>query len=126
MADDRFDYGLQRMSPKKFWLREALEARLAGKMPETRKTIAKGCLLDLALYDDVTYEGDIVPLLEGKLSPLFNRTPKNEAEARERAFAIRDALLTGRIQRGEKTTDVSFTEEEGQVLLAWMSGAAQR
>lgn len=124
MADDRFDYGLQRMSPKKFWLREALDAHLGGEAPATRKTAAKGCLMDLAFYDDVTYTGDIVPLIEGKLAPLFETVPKDEAEAKTHSDVIVDTLLTGRIARGGEVKEVSFTEEEGQILLAWMYGAA--
>jgi len=104
MADDRFDYGLQRMSPDTFWLHDALTAHLAAKTPDTRRTIAKGCLLDMDLFDDVTYDADVAPLIDAKLPGL---------DGKEDALGV---LLTGRYH----DEPVDLSEEDAEVLLSWI------
>jgi peroxiredoxin len=116
MADDRFDYGLQRMSPKKFWLRDAIDATLAGRDPARAETVAKGCLLDMDTYQGVTFEEHVRPILYGKLASLFQGTP-SEPAAREASDDVLAALLTGQDGSGH---EISLTDDQAEILVAWL------
>ncbi len=115
MADDRFDYGLQRMSPSKFWLKDTLEAVVTGASPSAAPTVAKGCLLDLDFYSKLDFTKDIAPILTKAFPARFGSTPKEES-ARIESPLILGALLTGRSAGRE----IVFGKEEGDALAAWL------
>lgn len=114
MADDRFDYGLQRMSPGKFWLRDTLEAIAIDAKPTVEPTIVKGCVLDLEYYIQPEFAKDVAPLIAAKLPTQYGATPSEET-VRTNPQPLLAALLTGRVSG----RDLSFTEEEGETLAAW-------
>jgi peroxiredoxin len=116
MADDRFDYGLQRMSPSKFWLRDALDALLADKEPAHHETVAKGCLLDMDTVRGVEFEKHVQPILANHLAVLFESRPRSEDAARAAEDEILSALLTRRLASGEL---LELSEEEAKILVAW-------
>ncbi len=116
MADDRFDYGLQRMSPEKFWLRDALDAILAGKEPAHTETIAKGCLLDMDTVRGVQFAKHVQPILENEFDSLFDGAP-TEAAARGASDAILAALLTRQDPAGKPIT---LTGDQAEILVAWL------
>jgi len=117
MADDRFDYGLQRMSPKKFWLKDALDAILAGGEPAHAETIAKGCLIDMDTYEGVQFDKHVKPILEEKFGFLFPGGAPDEASARAADDRVLDALLTLQAPSG---ADIALSEDEGETLVAWL------
>lgn len=114
MADDRFDYGLQRMSPSKFWLRDALEAMVNGVTPAVEPTVAKGCLLDLEFYSKPDFEKDVTPILRKAFPAKFATAPSQKSAMLE-AQAILGALLTGR----SAGRDIALSNEEAETLSAW-------
>lgn len=116
MADDRFDYGLQRMSPEKFWLRDALDAILAGNEPAHTETVAKGCLLDLDTLQGVRFDKHVEPILANELAALFDAAP-TESAAKDASEAILSTLLTRRVPSGKP---VSLTDDQAEILAAWL------
>lgn len=95
MADDRFDYGLQRSSPEHFWLRDAIEAVLDGEIPERRKTTAKGCIYDMDVYENVDFIADVKPYLPEISTEIVANysTPPTGAAADELADTLERAML---------------------------------
>ena len=127
MADDRFDYGLQRSLVEKFWLIDSLDALLAGEKARVRKTIAKGCLLPLELPDEARYVDQVVPVLDARLpncggAASWGDVP--EMEARKKKAVFIDAMLTQRVPKdaacGEAGKEAPFTVGELLVLLKWL------
>jgi peroxiredoxin len=130
MADDRFDYGLQRPNPRHFWLRDALDALLKGERPAYSVTEAKGCLLDLKpLPADVEFSADVLFILKKRLpdcaGPLQRWTVSPEL-ARE---AVRDLLLLQRVSSLScASTDnaIELNDSEAELLLAWLMENIER
>lgn len=114
MADDRFDYGLQRMSPSKFWLRDTLEAMVNGTVPAIEPTIAKGCLLDLDFTAKPDFEKDVAPILVRTFPTKFAAAPTQQS-AMLQSQGILGALLTGR----SDGRDLAWTGEELETVAAW-------
>lgn len=114
MADDRFDYGLQRMSPSKFWLRDTLEAIATDQKPTAEPTIVKGCVLDMEYYTKPVFTKDVAPVIVKKFPTQYGASPQEES-VRANPQPLLSALLTGRVSGRE----ISFTEEEGEALAAW-------
>jgi thiol-disulfide isomerase/thioredoxin len=115
-ADDRFDYGLKRPNPKHFWVAEILD----GKTPEMRKSVTKGCLMDLVeLPESRSYAEQVAPIL----AKVFGDCAANldESAARAQAKAIWDSLLLSRSQlpacEGEL---VKVDPKEAHTLMAWL------
>jgi peroxiredoxin len=115
MADDRFDYGLQRMTPGNFWLRDVLDAMTHDKVPTIAPTIAKGCLIDLDFTVKPDFAKDVAPVLVAKFGTQFGLNP-DEMTARMNSRLVVDALLTGRTSGHE----VKITDAEAEALVAWL------
>lgn len=115
MADDRFDYGLQRMSPSKFWLRDALEAMVKGEAVQFAPTVAKGCVLDLEFNSKPDFGKVIAPILTKALPTKFGTAP-SEKSAMLQGQAILGVLLTGR----SAGRDIALTGDEAEALSAWL------
>lgn len=114
MADDRFDYGLQRMSPSKFWLRDTLEAIVTNARPSAEPTIVKGCVLDMEYYTKPEFTKDVAPVIAATLPTQYGAAP-SELAVRANPQPLLAALLTGRVSG----RDIAFTDEEGEALAAW-------
>ncbi len=119
MADDRFDYGLQRMSPSQFWLRDALDAILSAREPAHTETVAKGCLIDMDTYEGVLFDRHVRPILETELRAEFLGPVEDEDGARANSDRILAALLTGRDSGGNPVT---LTDIQAESLVAWLFG----
>lgn len=114
MADDRFDYGLQRMSPSKFWLRDTLEAVVTKEESVPEPTIVKGCVIDMEYYERPDFSKEVAPVLAAKLPTQYGAEP-SEAAVRTNPQPLLAALLTGRVFG----RDVALSPEEGEALAAW-------
>ena len=133
MADDRFEYGLQRSSPKRFWLKEVLDDFLAGKEVTTPSTVAKGCLMDLPeLRGDVSFPNEVLPILERKCLECHRRSGEKtltefSAENQTRWLpTLRDVLVTKRMNAehcGATGKDVHLNKADVQTILSWLSAA---
>jgi thiol-disulfide isomerase/thioredoxin len=131
MADDRFDYGLQRSNPQNFWLKEVLDTHLAGKEVSTRSTVAKGCLLDLVdLPEAVDYQTDVAPILEKRLAQIAPCgeawSALSSAAAREYGDVIQETLLMNRCAENlcGNRNSVDFEKSEARKIMAWLANAA--
>lgn len=138
--DDRFDYGARRATAQHEYLRDALEAALAGQPVEKRIVKAKGCIIDLKPRpENVSYSKDVAPILirrcvschsRGNVAPFaMNRHRRIAA----RRGMIREVLMTQRMppwhadpQHGSFANDKSLDENELQTLLAWLDEGAPR
>ncbi len=121
MADDRFDYGLQRSNPKEFWLKDALDAFLAGEKPKVTKTIAKGCLLDTDLPESSTWKEDVAPVLEARAAGAADMAwiamPKDKTQAW--GPALHEAVLTRQLP-GEHPRPLDLTPGEVRKIVKWV------
>ncbi len=127
MADDRFDYGLQRSLVEKFWLIDSLDAMLAGEKPKVSKTIAKGCLLPLELPEEAKFTEQVVPILDARLpmcAPGVSWATLTEFEARKKKATLVEAMLTQRVpanaECGKDGKEAPFTLGERLLLLKWL------
>ena len=133
MADDRFDYGLQRSNPEKFWLKDVLDAHLSGKRVDIPSTVAKGCLLDLIdLPEIVDYKADVAPILETRLGA---KAPSGEAwselspaTARQYGDALWETLLMNQCAEPlcQNRKSVDFEKSEARKLMAWLAGTTPK
>ncbi|MDZ4860993.1 MAG: redoxin family protein [Candidatus Hydrogenedentes bacterium] len=138
--DDRLDYGAERPKAGKTWLRDALNAVLEGKDPETTASETKGCLIDLKEQPKkISYAKHIAPLLsekcaschvEGHIGPFAMDSYENVAGRRK---MIREVLMTKRMppwhadpHYGEFKNDASLTQEEIRTMVAWLDAEAPR
>lgn len=131
MADDRFEYGLQRAAPSRFWLKQVLDDFLAGKKVTTPSTVAKGCLMDLPeLRGDVSFDNEVLPILERKCLECHRRSGEKtltefNAENQARWLpTLRDVLVTKRMNAehcGATGKDVELSKPEVQTILGWLA-----
>ena len=136
MADDRFEYGLQRAAPKRFWLKEELDDFLAGKDVTTPSTVAKGCLMDLPeVRDDLSFPKDVLPIFERKCLECHRRSGEKtltefNAENQARWLpTLRDVLVTKRMNAehcGATGKEVDMSKAEVQTILRWLSATESR
>jgi len=137
--DDRFDYGSQKPEATKTWLRDALEAVLAERAPETAVVQTKGCLVNMPKVEEVSYAKDIVPILqskctdchvEGGIGPFaldsYDRVRKWAPMMRE---TIRTKLMPpwhADPHYGKFSNARALSSEEERTLLAWIERGAPK
>lgn len=116
MADDRFDYGLQRSNPQHFWVRDILE----GEAPETTKRVTRGCLMDLVeLPETVSYDEEVAPVLQKTFGDCVESIDESPDTATRKA--IWDSLLLKRAQLpGCETKPFEITPYDAQTLMTWL------
>lgn len=130
-ADDRFGYGLQRSNPQEFYLKDALDGWLADKsMPETRKRITKGCLMDLIdLPEKVDFKADVKPILQSLCSTCSHDDPKkcvsawNVNQAEMHTAMLWDMLLMQQkpaVACCEAGAELDLEREDAVKLMAWL------
>jgi peroxiredoxin len=137
--DDRFDYGAEKPEVKQAWLRDALDAHLAGEAIATAKTETKGCLIAYKSYEEVSYAHDIAPIIEQKCFTCHHRGgvgPFALSSFRRVdgwSEMIREVVRTKRMPpwhadraSGPFQGDRGLTVEEEAKLLAWIENGAQR
>lgn len=137
-VDDRFDYGTRRPEAQNEYLKDAIEAFLAGEEPNPARTEAKGCLIHLMSdLEQISYRHDVAPILADKCV-----TCHAPGQVGPFAFAshrdvfgwsrmIEEVVLTQRMPPwnadphvGTFGNDWSLTLEEERTLLAWLAQGA--
>jgi peroxiredoxin len=138
--DDRFDYGTRRPEAQNEYLKDAIDALLAGKDPEPAMTETKGCLIHLRPEpEQVSYVHDVAPIIAekcvtchapGRVGP-FALASHRDVDGWTRM--IEEVLLTKRMPPwnadphiGRFANDWTLTAEEERTLLAWLRAGAPR
>lgn len=116
MADDRFDYGLQRPNPTNFWLHDILE----GKTPEESKRITRGCLMDIVPLPQLqSFEKEVAPVLEKTFGDCAESINEDAPDSTRKL--LWDALLLQRSQFTHcegKTVDIE--PYDALTLMSWL------
>ncbi len=135
--DDRLDYGAQRPEANEEWLKEALDAHLAGEAIDVDRVAPRGCLITYETPDDIDYVRDIVPILQNKC--LSCHAPGGAApfalNGHQRiqgwSAMIREVIQTRRMppwhadpDYGEFRHDRGLSATEETTLLHWLDEGA--
>lgn len=140
--NDRFGYGTAKPEASHHWLRDAIEAVLAGRIPNPAETDARGCVITLETVPEpteISYARDIAPIIqnrcvtchsEGSIGPFaFNRHKTVQGWR----GMMREVILTKRMPPwhadpvyGEFANDAALTPDEERTLLAWLDAGAPR
>ncbi len=138
--DDRFDYG-SNVEPKNHYLRDALDAHLAGEPVATARTEVKGCLISYMHEDQaaIRYEEDVVPVLANRCMPchvdgsIGPFSLESYADVRGWSAMIQETIMTRRMPPWHADPHYSafesglgMTSEEERTLLAWIEDGARR
>lgn len=137
--DDRFDYGAQKPAATKEFVKDALEAVLAGTPVAEPKVDTKGCIVSFADTDKLTYEKDIAPVVqakcagchvEGGIAPFaFSGYEQVKSRAKMMRESIRTKLMPpwhADAPAGTFSNDRALSLEEERNLLAWLDAGAPR
>ncbi len=139
--DDQYDVGAVRQEPTRHFLREALEAVLAGKEPTTTETRAVGCVIGRPRDPDndatVSYAEHVAPILErncvechrdGEIAPFALRDYDEVAGwADTIAEVVRDQRMPpwhANPAHGEFSNARLLSESEKQTLYDWTEAGA--
>ncbi|HEX6881768.1 MAG TPA: redoxin domain-containing protein [Planctomycetota bacterium] len=140
--DDRLEYGGQRAEASRRFLREALEALLAGREPPTDAPGAKGCALTFVeprAKHAPDYARDVAPILERRCVPCHRPGGIGpwamDGHRRVHGFSamMRSVLLERRMTPwhadpayGEFRGDLWLRPEETRALVHWVEHGAPR
>ena len=138
-VDDRFDYGAQKETASKEWLKAALDSVLAGQPVAEPKAPVKGCLVTYVELPKLSYEADIAPILQAKcvechsdggIGPFALSSFKR---LHTRADMVREVIRTKQMPPwhadpaiGKFQNDRGLSVEEERKLLAWLDDGAKR
>ncbi|MBI2424511.1 MAG: redoxin family protein [Candidatus Hydrogenedentes bacterium] len=139
-VDDRYDYGAQKPDADHHWLRDAIDALLAGKPAPVSYTAAKGCLINYMTEDrEYTYVQDAAPIFarhcischsKGDVAPFALDSYKR---AQGWASMIKEVILTDRMPPwdadpayGHFKNVRSLSEEEQAILVSWVDQGSPR
>lgn len=139
--DDRVDYGAQKPAATQHYLRDALQALLAGETPVAGPP-AKGCALTYVQPRDeheVEYARDVVPILTRSCVPCHRAGGIGpwamNGHKRVSGFSemVREVLLTRRMspwqvdpEVGDFRGDFALTPAEVRTLVHWVERGAPR
>jgi peroxiredoxin len=140
--DDRLDYGVQKPAATRHFLREALEALLAGAAPPEAAPSAKGCavtFLQPRAKHEVEYARDVVPILQRSCVPCHRDggigSWAMDGYKRVSGFAamMREVLLERRMSpwqpdplHGRFTSELGLAPGEIRALVHWIERGAPR
>lgn len=139
--DDQYDVGAVRKAPSTRFVRDALDAVLAGKQVAEPETVAVGCFIGRPKEPDanakVTYSEHVAPVLEkhcvechreGEIAPFVLR---GYDEVSGWADTIAEVVSDQRMppwhadpRHGEFTNSRLMTDEEKQILYDWAEAGA--
>lgn len=139
--DDQYDVGVVRDAPSRDFLREALDAVLAGEQVATPSTRAVGCVIGRPLEPDpnsaVTYSEHVAPILQqhcvechrdGEIAPFALRDyDEVSGWAETIAEVVRDRRMPpwhADPAHGEFKNSRLLTSEEKQTLYDWAEAGA--
>ena len=135
--DDRFSYGAQKAEASKTWLRDALVAQLAGQPAPVAHSQTKGCLINFAEPQKLSYSQDIAPILTAKCTTChaaggvapFSMT--SHQRLAKWAPMMREVIRTKQMPPWHADpaynhfeNDRSLTAEEERTLLSWLEQGA--
>jgi thiol-disulfide isomerase/thioredoxin/mono/diheme cytochrome c family protein len=143
--DDRLTYENQKQEASEHYLKDAIDAQLAGKPVEVASTDALGCLINFpekqnrAQHANISYSEEIAPMLaencvachrEGGIGP-WAMTDYNMV--RGFSLMIREVVRTKRMPPwhadpavGHFSNDRSLSPEQTQKLVHWIEAGAPR
>ena len=143
--DDRLDYESQKPEAKHHYLKDALEATLAGAPIASDIPTSPGCIINFAARDahekkELSYSKDIAPILEnncvkchhdGGIAPW---SMKNHALIQGWSPMMREVVMTRRMPPGQIDTHVGkpirdvngLTAKEKQQLIHWINAGANK
>lgn len=140
--DDRLEYGGQRAEAQRFFVREALDALLAGNAPPADVPAAKGCALtfiEARERHELEYARDVAPILTQRCVPCHRAGGIGpfamDGYRRVQGFAamIRSVLLERRMTPwhadpgfGDFATQLALTGAERRALIHWVERGAPR
>ena len=137
--DDRLNYESEKPAAKNEFLKEALDALLAGKPVKTETTSAPGCVITYAKNSVASYSDTIAPLLKANCVQCHTRggigpfAMSSYERVRGWSDMIREVLLTRRMPPwqadphvGKFGNDFSITPEQTRTLVQWIDAGAPR
>lgn len=137
--DDRLDYGVNKITARNHYLKNALEALVQGKKTELKTVPAKGCLITFKKPKSISYEKEIAPVFinkclnchseHGKYVPFFDSYEKVAGwTAMSKETILTDRMPPYSIDRhyGEYDQDLSLTSEEKRLLVSWFNAGAPK
>lgn len=141
-VDDQYGVGLAQDAPKRQYLREALDAVIAGKKPAVQATYAPGCVLDRERAttkpaDALTYYGRVAHIMaekcvschrQGGVAPFSLETMESvKGRVQMIEAVVRDRLMPpGHVLKQEAgkpnpwVNDPALSEEDRAAMLAWL------
>jgi peroxiredoxin len=139
-VNDQWDYVGRQAEPQHEWLKDALNAFLAGEPVETARTITKGCLITFKPTPrEISYQQDIIPILRdhcvtchspGNIGP-FALSSHGRVEGW--ADMIREVVLAKQMppwhadpHYGQFANDRGLAPEQTRTLLAWLDQGAPK
>ncbi len=137
--DDRLDYESAKPVATRSYLKDALDALLAGKPVKMGTTRAPGCAITFAKAESVSYAATIAPLLKAKCLECHTRggigsfAMSSHEKVRGWSEMIREVLVTRRMPPwhadphvGRFGNDFSLSPEEVRTLVQWIDTGAPR
>jgi hypothetical protein len=137
--DDRLSYETQKPAAKRRYLKEALDALLAGEPIKTEVASSKGCLINYAKPSVISYSGTIAPMLkencvrchtQGGIGPF---AMSSYERVRGWSEMIREVLMTRRMPPWQAdphvskfANDLSLSPEQTATLVQWIDAGAPR
>ena len=143
--DDRLDYESQKPAAKHHYLKDALEASLAGKEVAGDSPPSPGCIINFPsrnpqLQTEVSYSKDIVPILEKNcitchhVGGIASWPMSSHAMIRGWSPMMREVVMTRRMPPGQIDPHVGKTirdaaglsTKEKRMLVHWINAGAPR
>ena len=137
--DDRLNFETQKPEASHAYLKDALDAMLAGKPIKTEVTSAPGCVVTYAKAADVSYTDTIAPMLKatcvrchtsGGIGPF---AMSSYEKVRGWSEMIREVLVTRRMPPwqadphvGTFGNDFSLSLDNARTLVQWIDAGAPR
>jgi hypothetical protein len=137
--DDRLSYENEKPKATEHYLKNALDALLAGEPIKTAVTSAPGCVISYAAVEPASYADTIAPMLKencvhcharGGIGPF---PMSNYEKVRGWSEMIREVLVTRRMPPwqadphvGKFGNDFSITPEQTRTLVQWIDAGTPR
>lgn len=137
--NDRLDYETQKPAVQHEYLKQALDALLAGEPIKTEVTSAPGCVVTYAKSTAVSYSKTIAPLLKANCVQCHTRggigpfAMSSHEKVHGWSDMIREVLVTRRMPPwqadphvGKFGNDFSLSAENTRTLVQWIDAGAPR
>ena len=139
MIDDRLSYETQKPEAQRAYLKEALDALLAGKPIKTEVTSAPGCVVTYPKTTTISYTETIAPMLKANCVQCHTRggigpfAMSNYEKVRGWSEMIREVLVTRRMppwqadpHMGKFGNDFALSTENTRTLVEWIDAGTPR